>query len=100
MVIADISMINNKTLRCIVDYYSKYPIVKKVGSLAVDDDLVQMAKMAFAEYGLPKNIVSDTGMNFTSEKFREFCRLMNIQHSITSSYHNQSNSQVEASINL
>ena len=48
---AHILMINNKMLLCIVDYYSKFPIVK-VSSLAVDN-LGQMAKMIFAEYGLP-----------------------------------------------
>ena len=30
-------MVNNKTLQCTVDYYSKFPIVKKVGSLSADD---------------------------------------------------------------
>ena len=43
-------MVNNKTLLCIVDYYSKFPTVK-VTNLSVDD-LVQIAKMIFAEYEL------------------------------------------------
>ena len=47
----DIFMFNNKTLLSIVDYYGKFPIVKKVGSLAVDD-LVKVAKMIFAGHGL------------------------------------------------
>ena len=54
MVNASILMVNNKTLLCIVDYYSKFLIVRKVGSLAADN-LVLMAKMVFAEYGLLKN---------------------------------------------
>ena len=44
-------MINNEMFVCIVGYYRKLPVVKKVGSLAVDD-LVQIAKLMFAEYGV------------------------------------------------
>ena len=42
-------MVNNKIFLCILDYY-KFPIVK-VGNLSTDD-LLQVAKLIFAEYGL------------------------------------------------
>ena len=51
---------------CIVDYYCKFSVVKKVDSLAMDY-LVQKAKIRFGEYGVPKQIILDTGMNFTSD---------------------------------
>ena len=51
-------MIRNKISLCIVDYYSKFHIVMKVASLAVDN-LVYMAKMILADFCLPKKIVSD-----------------------------------------
>ena len=73
---ADVFMINNKTLLCIVDYHSKFPIVKKVKALSADD-LVQTTKLIFAEYGLPKKIVSDAGAKFTSEIFKDFYRQRN-----------------------
>ena len=57
---ADTFMVHNKMLLCIANYYSKFPVVKKVGNLAADD-IVQIAKIIFAEYGLPKMIVSDAG---------------------------------------
>ena len=80
---ADIFMMNNKTILCIVDYYSKFPVVKKVGCYAVDD-LLQMAKIfSESEDGFPKKIISDTGMNITSETYRQFCRYIIIQHTIT-----------------
>ena len=90
VVSADIFVIKDKMLLYSVDYYSKFSIVKMVGSLTADD-LVQMAKMRFAKYGLPKKIISDTGTNFTSETSRQFCRQISIQHSITSSHHHQGN---------
>ena len=45
----DVFMINGKTLLCMVDYHSKIPIVEKVNRLSADD-LVQMAKLIFAEF--------------------------------------------------
>ena len=95
MLSANIFMINSKMLLCFVDYYIKILVVKKVGSLAADD-LVKKTKMIFAEYGLPKRIISNAGMNFTSEMLKQFCEWMSVQQSVTSSYHHWSNSQVEA----
>ena len=95
----DIFLVNNKMLLCIIDCYNKLPIMKKGSTLAADE-VVQMAKMIIAKYGLPKNIFSDAGTNFTSETFRNICKLMNIWQSIISSYHHQSNGQLEAFIKL
>ena len=33
----DIFFINNKALLCIVDYYSKFPVVKKIESISTVD---------------------------------------------------------------
>ena len=51
--------------------------MKKVNSLSADN-LVQMAKLIFAEYGIPKTLVSDVGTNFTGEALETFFRKMNI----------------------
>ena len=64
------------------------------------DDLVHATRMTCAEFGLPRKIISDAGMNFTSETFRDFFKKLKIQQSITSSYHHQGNSQVEACIKV
>ena len=96
---ADVFMIYGKTLLCIIDYHCKSPEVKKVNSLSVDD-LVQMIKLMFAEYGLPKKIVSDLCANFIAETFKAFYRKMNIQQTTISSYHHQSSGLVKAYIKL
>ena len=74
-----------------VSYY------KKANSLKAGD-LVKGAKYSFAEFGLPREFISDAGTNFTSEMFIQFCRQMNREKAITSSYHHQSNCQMEACI--
>ena len=58
------------------------------------DNLVKAAKIVFTEFALCNKIISGAGMNFTSDTFRQFCRQMNIEHAITSSYHHQSSGKV------
>ena len=59
-----------------------------------------MYKVIFAKYGLPKKILSDSGGNFISDKFRMFCNILNREKVFSSSYHHQCNGQVEACIKL
>ena len=48
---ANIFSINNNTLLCIVNYYSKFPVVKKTSCLSADN-LIRTAKIVLAEFGL------------------------------------------------
>ena len=88
---------NNSTLLYIIDYYSRFSSVKQVHGLLAGD-IIRTAKIVFSEFGLPKEVSSDMGMNFISDKFRQFCRQPNRGQAITSSYHHQSNGQMEACI--
>ncbi len=49
----------------------------------------------FRVYGLPEDIVSDRGTQFTSQIWRAFCKHPDINVSLRSGYHPQSNGQVE-----
>ena len=51
---ADIFMVNNETILCIVDYYSKFLVVKKKEGM-LDEDLIWASTVVFAKFGLPKN---------------------------------------------
>ena len=42
--------------------------------------------------------MSDSGSNFVWDKFKTFCKILNIEQAFSSSYHHQSNWQVEACI--
>ena len=57
-----------------------------------------MCKVIFAEYRLPKKIMLGPGGNFISDKFKTFCKSLNIEQMFSSSYHCQSNRQGEACI--
>ena len=55
--------LNNKSYLCIVDYHSKFPIVKKAEDMSADSSILA-SKTIFSEFGLPKKIMSDMGDNF------------------------------------
>ena len=94
---ADVFPFNNINYLCVVDYSSKFPIIHKFQGLSVEH-LINAVSAIFAEYGIPRKLMSDTGTNFVSEKFRSFCRSINIEQAVSSAYHYQSNGQVKACI--
>ena len=94
---AHIFQINNKNYLCIVDYHSKFLVIKRMEGLSAEN-LITTVKIIFAEYGILQRLMSDAGSNFVSEKFRSFCGSLNIQQAVSPLYHHQSNIQLEACI--
>ena len=78
----------------IVDYYSRFPILRKLGS-TTSRVLVQEMKAVFAELGVPNIIVSDSGPQYTSAEFRDFTKHWQIEHRVSSPRNPQSNGMVE-----
>ena len=66
---ADILHLNNKNYLCIVNYHSKFAVIKRMEGLSTES-LITTTKVIFAEYGIPHRLMSDAGTNFVSEKFR------------------------------
>ena len=94
---ADIFHYNNKNYLCIVDYNSKFPVIKRLEGLSAQN-LTNAVKIIFVEYGIPHKIMSDAGTNFISDRFRKFCKAINVEQATLPAYHHQSNGQVEACI--
>ena len=65
---ADVFHFNNKNYLCIIDYNSKFPIVKTLEGLSAEN-FTNAVKIIFMEYGIPQKIMSDTGTNFVSDRF-------------------------------
>ena len=93
----DMFQLNNKNYLCIVDYHCKFLVVKKMEGLSTYS-LILAIKVVFAEYGIPKRVMSDAVGNFISEKFTNICNSLNIEQAVSLSYHHHSNRQVEACI--
>ena len=79
----DIFHFNNKNYLCIVDYHSKFPVVKRLEGLSTEN-LIAIAKVIFPEYGIPCKLMSDAGTNFISDRFRKLCSSLNIKQAVSS----------------
>lgn len=78
----------------IMDIATRYPEaipLKKIDSVSVAEALFTV----FARMGLPEEIHSDNGSQFTSDMMKEFHKLLAIKGVYSSPYHAQSNGVVE-----
>ncbi len=55
----------------VVDAYSKWPEVIQMSS-TMSQNTIEALRALFARYGLPEQIVSDNGAQFTSQEFCDF----------------------------
>ncbi|XP_041775809.1 uncharacterized protein K02A2.6-like [Anopheles merus] len=82
----------------VVDSYSKWPEIIPTRQTTAQAT-VQMLRGLCARFGIPETVVSDSGTQFTSSKFRDFCMENGIHHVQTAPYHPQSNGQAESEKN-
>lgn len=84
------------TILTVIDRFSKacrlIPLPKLPTAMQTAE---QLCNWVFCIYGLPEDIVSDHGPQFTSRLWSAFCQALNINVSLTSGYHPQSNGQTE-----
>ncbi len=87
---------NYTTILTVIDLFSKacrlIPLPKLPTAFETAEALLEQV---FRFYGLPEDIVSDRGPQFTSRVWKASCQQLNINVSLTSGYHPQSNGQVE-----
>ena len=94
---ADVFHFNNKNYLCVVDYHSKFPVVKRLEGLSAEN-LIATVKVIFAKYSIQHKLMSDAGTNFVSDKFWKFCNSINVEQAVSLVYLHQSNGQVKACI--
>lgn len=84
----------NKYILTCVDYATRYP--EAIALPAIDTQRVAEALLTiFSRVGIPEELVSDRGAQFTSQMMVEVRRLLSIQHLPTTPYHAMGNGLVE-----
>lgn len=84
----------NDTILTIVDRFSKavhFVALAKLPSAAETAEL--LVNHVFRAHGIPVDIVSDRGPQFTSQVWKEFCLALGATVSLSSGHHPQSNGQ-------
>ena len=83
-----------RTFLVVVDSYSKWPEIIQMKSTTTAATVLQLRKL-FSAYGLPEQLVSDNGPQFSSTEFSEFLSKNGVKHIKSAPYHPSSNGAVE-----
>ena len=78
----------------LIDSHSKWIDVKHMTSTTTERTVDEL-RLIFAEHGLPEQLVSGNGPQFTSEKFASFTRQNGIKHILVPPYCPASNGAAE-----
>ena len=84
----------NRFVLTMVDYATRYPeakALKHIDSISVAESLVQM----FCRVGVPREILSDMGKQFTSDIMSEVSRLLSVKQLTSTPYNPACNGLVE-----
>ena len=83
-----------KMFLIIVDAHSKWPEVIVMSS-TTSQRTIEVLSTYFARYGLPEQLVSDNGPQFTSHEFETFIQQQGIKHINSAPYHPSTNGLAE-----
>jgi len=78
-----------------MDAHSKWPEVYNLNTNSTSAHIITKLRETFVRFGIPDQIVSDNGTQFTSQEFQEFCKFNGIKHTTSSVYHPRSNGEAE-----
>ncbi|XP_075737410.1 uncharacterized protein LOC119162224 [Rhipicephalus microplus] len=84
----------NKYILTMVDYATRYPDAVALPSVETERVAEALVEM-FSRVGVPREVLSDRGTNFTSEVMKEVSRLLSLKQLHTTPYHPMANGLVE-----
>ena len=88
---------NNDNYLVIVDYFSRFFEMVKLLSISSKAVITKM-KRAFATHGIPQQVISDNGTQYTSQEFQSFAEDYGFIHMTISGKHPQSNGLAEKAV--
>lgn len=94
---ADLFVSEGKDYIVITDYYSLYPEVCTLHRTKAEAVITSM-KAVFSRHGVPSEVFTDNGPQFSNVNFRNFAEEWNFVHTTSSPHYPQSNGLVEKSV--
>ncbi|XP_071949807.1 uncharacterized protein [Antedon mediterranea] len=89
-----ISKNRNRYILTIIDFATRYPEAIALPSIEAERVAEGLVKV-FSRIGIPKEMLTDQGSQFTSEVMKQVCKLLSIKQMMTSPYHPACNGLVE-----
>ena len=87
----------NKYILTIQDDLSKFSLAIPISSTDTETIANHFVEHFITKFGMPQCILTDQGSNFTSDLFKNLCKLFKIKKINTTAYHPQSNGALERS---
>ena len=81
----------------VVDYYSRYIEIARLNK-ATADEVILHTKSIFARHGIPEEVISDNGSQYTSAAYQRFAQEFQFHHVTSSPYFPQSNGEAERAV--
>ena len=78
-----------------IDHFSRWVVAKAVETPTAEETVRFVRENIIFNYGIPEELISDQGANFTSRLFQEFAARSGITLKRTSPYHPQTNGATE-----
>ena len=94
---ADLFELKGQPYLLVSDYFSRYVEVAKL-SRTTSPDIVVHLKSMFARHGIPDQVLSDNGPQFSASSFAKFAEEYGFTHITTSPKYPQANGQVEQAV--
>ena len=91
------SIFKELTFLVIVDYFSKYLIVRKIPN-STSSAVIKELGMIFSEFGNPLVFRSDNGPCYSSQEFKFFMQNWLVEHRTSSPHYPQSNGLAESMV--
>ena len=98
-VAADLCTLDSRTLLVISHYYSNFIEVARVTTISAKA-VIKELKAAFARYGIPDVLVTDSGPQFASAEVSVFARTWDFDHVKSSPTYSQSNGKAENAVKI
>ena len=90
---------NKQMFLVLIDSHSKWIEVFPMTS-TTSTKTIECLRSCFASYGIPEQLVSDNGPQFTSDEFKRFTTTNGIKHTLVPAYHPSSNGAAEQSVQI
>ena len=81
----------------VADYYSKYPWIQSPPATG-SKDVISALKSCFAEYGIPEDVISDNGSQFTSQEYQLFAASYGFKQTTSSPHYRRGLGFVEQQV--
>ena len=79
-----------------VDYFTKWAEAEALANIRDVDVKKFVWKNIITRFGVPDSLISDNGLQFDSQDFREFCNNLDIRNRYSTPTYSQGNGQAEA----